>query len=285
MNPELAEITVLGDVRELEPYAAAAVGYDAIINLAAAHRDDVKPVELYHTTNVDGATRTAQVAERNDIRRIVFTSSVSVYGLNKPPSRETDSTDPFNAYSRSKLAAEEEYRRWYAAQPGRTLQIIRPSVIFGEHNRGNVYTLANQIRSGRFLMIGDGRNRKSMAYVGNVVEFLAQLLELGEGYRLLNYADKPDLNTNELVALLLKLLGRTPKMACHIPLWLGLLGGRCCDVVAKLAHRELSISAVRVEKFAASTVVDTTALEATGFVRPFTIADGLRRTMAAEFGS
>jgi nucleoside-diphosphate-sugar epimerase len=285
VKAQFADITVRGDVRELEPYAAAAAGYDAIINLAAVHRDDVQPVELYHTTNVDGARVTAEVAALDDIRRIVFTSSVAVYGLDKPPSRETDPTDPFNPYSVSKLAAEQAYRAWYDGAPGRVLQIVRPSVIFGENNRGNVYTLARQIRSGRFLTVGNGRNRKSMAYVGNVVEFLAEMLENGQGYRLLNYADKPDMSTNELVNTVKKALGRNPKLSIHLPLWLGMLGGHCFDLLAKLLRRELPISAIRVKKFAAETVVDTTALEATGFIRPFTIAEGLRRTIAAEFGS
>ncbi|MDR0435536.1 MAG: NAD-dependent epimerase/dehydratase family protein [Propionibacteriaceae bacterium] len=283
VNPELSDITVRGDVREVEPYLAAALDCDAIINLAAAHRDNVRPVELYHTTNVDGARVTTEVAERVGIQRIVFTSSVSVYGLNKPPSRESDPTAPFNAYSKSKLAAEQVYRAWYDAAAGRTLQIVRPSVIFGERNRGNVYTLAKQIKSGRFLTVGDGKNRKSMAYVGNVVEFLASLLEDGNGYRLLNYADKPDMSTNELVATIRGALGRDPKMTLRLPLWLGILGGRCFDLLAKLLRRELPISSIRIEKFAAETVVDTTALEATGFARTFTLAEGLRRTVAAEF--
>ena len=52
------------------------------------------------------------------------------------------------------------------------MTIIRPTVIFGEKNRGNVYNLLKQIASGKFLMIGKGQNRKSMAYVGNVVAFI-----------------------------------------------------------------------------------------------------------------
>ena len=59
----------------------------------------------------------------------------------------------------------------------RSLVIIRPTVIFGEGNRGNVYNLFRQIADRRFLMFGDGENKKSMAYVGNVAEFICHLLE------------------------------------------------------------------------------------------------------------
>lgn len=42
------------------------------------------------------------------------------------------------------------------------LTIIRPTVIFGEQNHGNVYNLLRQIAGGKFPMIGKGTNRKSM---------------------------------------------------------------------------------------------------------------------------
>ena len=50
-------------------------------------------------------------------------------------------------------------------------------MIFGERNRGNVYNLLKQISGGKFLMVGKGNNRKSMAYVGNIVAFIRFLIE------------------------------------------------------------------------------------------------------------
>lgn len=80
------------------------------------------------------------------------------------------------------------------------MTIIRPTVIFGERNRGNVYNLLKQIGSGRFLMVGKGTNYKSMAYVGNIVAFIKYNLDnVSIGYNVYNYIDKPDLNMNDLV--------------------------------------------------------------------------------------
>ncbi|MBL3955904.1 NAD-dependent epimerase/dehydratase family protein, partial [Bacteroides thetaiotaomicron] len=74
-------------------------------------------------------------------------------------------------------------QEWYDTHREWNIHILRPTVIFGEGNRGNVYNLLRQITSGRFLMVGDGENRKSMAYVGNVVAFIAFLIENNmEGY-------------------------------------------------------------------------------------------------------
>ena len=58
--------------------------------------------------------------------------------------------------------AENIYKDWFNEDPSkRTLIIIRPTVIFGEGNRGNVYNLLNQINSKKFAMFGNGKNKKS----------------------------------------------------------------------------------------------------------------------------
>ncbi|MDO5672137.1 MAG: NAD-dependent epimerase/dehydratase family protein [Actinomycetaceae bacterium] len=295
VNQAFADFTVNADVRDRVALHEASRGVDAIIHLAAAHRDDVKPVSLYQSVNVGGAQNVVQAAADNGVSTIIFTSTVALYGLDKENSRETDTPDPFNEYGRSKWEAEEVFRAWHTQgktlsegdatkESARKLLIVRPCVIFGEGNRGNVYTLAKQLSSGMFMTVGDGQNHKSMAYVGNVVEFLAQRLVDVQGYELYNYADKPDLSTQELVSILRKALNKHTGQSLHIPLELGMLGGKVFDVLAAIIRKPLPISSVRIKKFAASTVVNADALEALGFQRPYTLAEGLQRTINAEFG-
>ena len=53
------------------------------------------------------------------------------------------------------------------------------------------------------MMIGKGQNKKSMAYVGNIVAFIKfRLNNIELGYQIFNYADKPDFNMNELTHLI-----------------------------------------------------------------------------------
>jgi len=277
------QLTTVGDVRSAEELTVASAGHDAIVHLAAEHRDDVQPLALYEEVNVDGARALIAAAEANGIERIVFTSTVAVYGLDKNNAAEDSVPEPFNEYGRTKLAAETLFRAWAGASPKRSLTIVRPSVVFGEGNRGNVYNLAKQIASGRFLMVGDGSNRKSMSYVGNIVEFLADSLAAGPGVTLSNFADKPDLSTSELITLLRADMGITHSGGVRLPLWLGLAGGHVLDAVARLTRRTFPISAIRIRKFASDTTVNTERLLATGYTPRYSIEEALSRTIAAEF--
>ncbi len=150
------DITVIGDVRDQEQMDRELRGADVVVLLAAQHRDDVSPVSLYYDTNVGGMEVTLRAMERNGIHRIIFFSSVAVYGLNKKNPDENHPADPFNHYGKSKWQAEQVLQRWHESHPDWNIDIIRPTVIFGERNRGNVYNLLRQISSGKFLMVGKG---------------------------------------------------------------------------------------------------------------------------------
>lgn len=95
--------------------------------------------------------------------------------------------------------------------------IIRPTVIFGEQNRGNVYNLLRQIASGRFPMVGKGKNKKSMNYVENVAAFIEFCLNLEAGESLFNYFDEPAYDMNHLVLDVYKMLGKKRRTFCTGP--------------------------------------------------------------------
>jgi GlcNAc-P-P-Und epimerase len=278
-HPELTRIVDVRDRRSLED---AMSGADALFLLAAEHADDVRPVSLYHEVNVEGARNVCLAADQAGIDRILFTSSVAIYGLKAGNAAEDTPPDPFNEYGRSKLAAEAVLWRWYEEGPNRSLTIVRPVVVFGERNRGNVYNLVDAIHRRRFLMIGAGRNRKSMAYVGNVAGFLDWAAEQPRGLSVFNYADKPDLTTGELVDIVSRDLGR-PVPALRIPYALGLAGGAFLDLVSRATGRRFPISAVRIRKFCSDTVVDATKAHNAGFAPATALSEGLQRTIAHEF--
>ncbi|MDC0972683.1 NAD-dependent epimerase/dehydratase family protein, partial [bacterium] len=242
------------------------------------------PISKYYDTNVQGTQNVLDEMDRVGCKHLVFTSSVAVYGLNKVNPDENHPVDPFNHYGKSKWEAEKVIKAWYDKDPeGKSVTIIRPTVIFGEKNRGNVYNLLRQIASGKFLMIGKGQNRKSMAYVGNVVAFIKHRLELAEeGHHVFNYIDKPDLTMTSLLGVIEKSLNKEIP-SVRIPVWLGYLAGFGFDVLAFVTRKKLAISSVRVKKFVAITQFDATKVHSSGFKAPYTLEEGLDRTLNYEF--
>lgn len=276
------ELWVPCDIRDAAAVGDAIRGCSAIINLAAEHRDNVRPLSRYYETNVEGARQLCLAARERGIQKIVFTSSVAVYGFQNNAVDEAGPFVPFNAYGETKLQAEAVYREWASEDKSRSLIVVRPTVVFGEGNRGNVYNLMQQIASGRFLMVGSGENVKSMAYVGNVAAFLVHVLTMGPGERIFNYVDGPDMNTRDLVRHLRASLGLSPSIP-KIPKPVALAGGFMLDLVARLSGRTFPISAVRVRKFCESTQFRAVRAMESGFVPPFSLGEGLERTIRFDF--
>jgi nucleoside-diphosphate-sugar epimerase len=275
--------TLLADVREVENLRACIHEGAIVINLAAEHRDDVRPLTLYDDVNVGGARNLCTVAREKKVQTIIFTSSVAVYGFAPINTDEAGKIAPFNDYGRTKYEAEQVFKAWQSEAPNeRTLVIIRPTVVFGEQNRGNVYNLLRQIASGKFVMVGQGDNRKSMAYVENVAAFIEYSMSFKPGVHIYNYIDKPDFTMNSLVANVNRILGRSEKIGFRLPFAVGFLIGKGFDLVAAITGKRFAISSIRVKKFCANSVYDT-AIDKTGFVRPVPLEQAIAQTVRHEF--
>lgn len=259
-------------------------GCTTLINLAAEHRDDVLPTSKYYEVNVEGAKKICDDARRHSINQIIFTSSVAIYGFAEPGTAEDGPVNYFNEYGRTKYLAEQVYLSWQRESPDtRSLTILRPTVIFGEGNRGNVYNLCKQIAAHRFLMVGDGKNIKSMAYVKNVAAFLSFAVKFQAGIHVYNYIDKPDLNMNELIFLIRKQLFNRSGVGVRMPTILGLAIGLFFDAISKILRKPLPVSSLRVKKFVATTRFNS-AIASTGFRPPYALRESLIKTLEHEFG-
>ena len=275
--------TTVADVRSIEQLRSSIREHDLIVNLAAEHRDDVRPVSLYDDVNVGGARNICNVAREKSVQIIVFTSSVAVYGFAPIGTDESGNIDPFNDYGRTKYEAEQVFKTWQAEEPSeRTLVIIRPTVVFGEQNRGNVYNLLRQIAKGKFVMVGNGENRKSMAYVENVAAFIEHSLSFKPGVHIYNFIDKPDFTMNQLVGSVKRILGKEEKIGLRLPYAAGYAIGKGFDFVAAITGKRFPISSIRVKKFCANSVYNT-AIDETGFVPPVPLAQALEQTIRHEF--
>lgn len=281
ISKQFPDKSKIGDVRDIESLRRTISG-DIVINLAAVHRDDVRSKSEYKHTNVDGSENVALVCTEKGIKKIVFTSTVAVYGFAKPGADESGIINPFNEYGRTKFEAEEKLRAWQSSSQN-ALIIVRPTVIFGEGNRGNVFNLFNQIASGNFLMVGNGENKKSIAYIDNVVAFLEACISSDCRYGIFNYVDTPNLTMNELVSEVRHKLINKVGVGIRLPYFLGMSLGYIADYFSKLTNKNIPISSIRVKKFVSSTEFISSKGNLDNFVAPIPLLEGINRTLESEF--
>jgi nucleoside-diphosphate-sugar epimerase len=278
------ELRFAGDVRNTADLVETCRGCDVIFNLAAEHKDDVRPVSLYDDVNVQGARNVCAAAAELGIDEIIFTSTVAIYGFSEIELDESAPVNYINDYGRTKYEAESIFLEWAAGGPSRLLRMVRPTAVFGEGNRGNVYNLIRQLGKKHFVMVGNGENRKSIAYVGNVALFLVFLMELdGEQLEIFNYADKPDLQMKELVPVVRSAFGYGSSLPPRLPFWLIYPMAAILDGIALVLNKSFPVSRVRINKFRSNSQFSTARLQAAGFQPEFALDDALRQTIKTEF--
>jgi GlcNAc-P-P-Und epimerase len=283
LNPGSAEWRK-ADLNDTGQLKTALIGCTQIILLAAEWRDDIRPVSRYYDVNVGGTANVIEAAKSLGINHLIFTSSVSVYGHTTFEVEEDYPPQPINDYGKSKLLAEQELLNWASDSEGLALTIVRPTVIFGPGNRGNVWNLLRQMSHGPFVMIGNGQNRKSVAYVENISAFLIQCLTAKVGTHIFNYADKPDLSMTELTQLVGEQMNREAGSGSfRIPRSIAMPSAKLFDLASILLKRPFGITSERVMKFCANTQYSAAAVAATGFKPPVTIRDALAHTISTEF--
>lgn len=272
----------LADVRNIDQLMDSLSHGSIVINLAAEHFDNVLPESLYYDVNVIGAKNICDAASSKGINKIIFTSSVAVYGLQNNGVDERCELKPYNAYGRSKALAEQIFIQWQLHDPTvRSLTIIRPTVVFGEGNRGNFYNLIKAIASKKFIMIGSGKNIKSIAYVENIAAYIEYSISHGPGIHIRNYIDNPNYTIKELVYTIASHLNLKPKNNFHVPIFVGLLIGYFFDFLSYTFNKKFPISAIRIKKFTSNTYFKSINLEA-NFKQPHNINDSIRRTVLNE---
>ena len=268
---------IQGDVRIANDFQKSFEEIDCVINLAAVHRDSGHTIDEYWDTNDRGMQQLLAAMESYQVKRLVFTSSVAVYGEHDFEVCEETEPVPTSPYGASKLSAEKRVLDWVARDEARAATILRPCVVFGERNVANMYNLIRQIQSGWFFIAGAGENVKSLAYVGNLVAAIAFCLERSaHGVQTYNYVDKPDLTVKETVSNVSRTLGK-PRQPRHLPLSILALVARPFEMMSRLRGQVPTISSARVRKLAARTQFAATKIREAGFVPTVSLLEGIER--------
>lgn len=268
---------IRGDVRDPTAVGRAMDGCEAVLHLAAAHHDFGLTRETYFSVNEEGTRVVCQAMEDRAIDRLCFFSSAAVYGQ-EGAHNESEEPNPSHSYGESKLAGELVVREWCSRGQDRSCLIMRPTVVLGPGNYANMFKLIRQIDRRLFLPVGTGSNRKSMAFISNVVgATLHAWARHRDGMTIFNYADKPDLTSREIVETIYRCLGReAPRF--HVPLATALLLASPFDSLSGLLGKQVPISRQGIRKLAGVTsVFDASRIAESGYRAEVGLQEGILR--------
>jgi GlcNAc-P-P-Und epimerase len=271
---------IKGDIRNESQVFDAMKNCNIIIHLAAIWDDFSLNESEYFSTNVDGTQSVINAAKKHGIHTFLNYSSVSVYGETEEECLEV-MTDlkPNSPYGKSKLMAEKLFEDWCGENPDISVVHLRPSVVFGKYNYGNIYRLINQINSGLYFNIKKSRNSlKSITYVENLTNATLYLLErMKKGIEIYNYSDSPHMNTMQISDIIEKRFGK--RKGLTIPYYFAYILALPFDLIGKMTGKNIPISTVGVKKYCTQTLNSNSKIKQLGFNSSFSSIEGLEKTV------
>ena len=206
--PDVTEIE-LGSIDGATDWRAALTGVDAVVHLAAAtHGTDLTDESAqayYDATNVTATERLATAVADSAVGHFVFMSSIKVNGERSVvlggehhAFTPSDLAQPEDNYGRSKLRAEQLFGR-FADAGAFELTVLRPPLVYGPGQKGNMLRLMRWIVAGRMLPLASVSNRRSLIFVDNLADAVVCAIDRQGGRNRVYTLADADLSTPDLI--------------------------------------------------------------------------------------
>ena len=215
--------------------ALAAEKPDVVVHLAAQAgvRPSIVKPQLYVDVNVTGTLNLLDAMTAAGCRRLVYGSTSSVYGAgSKPPFTEQDVADrPISPYAATKRAAELLCATWHALH-GMRVTVLRFFTVYGPRQRPEmaIHKFARLMLAGQPIpRFGDGSSVRDYTYVDDILDGVVKAVDRDDGFDVFNLGESQMHSLDQLVALLAKELGVTPKIQ-QLPDQAGDVPATCADI-------------------------------------------------------
>lgn len=200
--------------------------FDYVFHLAAYAAEGLSHfIRRYnYRTNLIGSVNLINLSVLHNVKCLVFTSSIAVYGKNQLPMREELTPRPEDPYGISKYAVELDLAAAHE-QFGLDYIIFRPHNVYGEHqNIGDKYRnvigiFMNRILLGEPLTIfGDGEQTRAFSYIDDVAPVIARSVLVPEAYgEVFNVGGDQPYTVNELVETVRATMGAPSHPIVYLP--------------------------------------------------------------------
>ncbi|AFY66781.1 NAD-dependent epimerase/dehydratase family protein [Geitlerinema sp. PCC 7407] len=281
--PSIVSEVCVGTIDGKTDWRSPLEGVTEVVHLAArAHilRDDAADPEAeFRRVNVEGTLNLARQCAQAGVKHFVFVSSVgAIATLSDRALNETSPCSPDTPYGRSKLRAEDGLKA-IAQASGMTYTILRPTLVYGPGNPGNMERLMKLVRLGLPLPLGSIRNLRSFVYVENLVDAILCCLEHPEARnQTFVVSDGQDVSTPQLIQKIAQSAGY-PCRLFPCPVAVLQLLGRAGSLLQRATGRTLPINQDVVERLSGSLVVDSAKIRTTlDWQPPFSLEEGLIKT-------
>ncbi|MCC8042606.1 MAG: NAD(P)-dependent oxidoreductase [Oscillospiraceae bacterium] len=251
------------DVRNPIDLGIETTDRDIIFNLAAVHRTPGHKDIEYFETNIRGAENVTDYAEKQGIKRMLFTSSIAPYGPAEELKEETTLPTLETPYGISKLVAEKIHEKWQVKDSSRELTIVRPGVVFGKGEHGNFTRLYWGKRKRYFVYTGRKDTIKGGIYVKELVRFFKYCMIDGSypGSDIFNCTFEPAYTIEQIVETMKRATG----MKRHTFQLNGKLLIFVASIIGPLGGKKVGIHPARVKKLMVSTNVSGKKLMNSGY--------------------
>ncbi len=157
------------DINDCKLVRQAVAGADVIFHLAAKLHVNNPAENLrgeYFRVNVEGTRALMQAARAENVKRLLFFSTINVYGNSQPGElmNEDSALHPDSLYAETKIEGER------IALAGAPSVILRVAAVYGPRMKGNYPRLVEAIRRRRLALIGDCHNRRTLVHIEDVCD-------------------------------------------------------------------------------------------------------------------
>ena len=247
---------------------------ELVANLAAVHREPGHESQEYYKTNLLGAEGVCNWAEEVNCKNIIFTSSIAPYGPSETPKTEESLPVPVSAYGGSKLAAEKIHMAWQNSDPAnKRLTIVRPGVVFGGGEGGNVSRLIKAVLKRYFFYMGNKQTRKAGTYVKELCAAMLWVhysVKDDKLVRLFNMSMNPGPSMEEYVATICN-VADVKRSIPYVPFSVLYPASFFIDGLSRVFRVNQPISPVRIKKLVKSNNILPKYLEDHGYQYQYTL--------------
>lgn len=265
------------NVKDIETFHQLPDSVDLIANFAAIHREPGHKHSEYFNTNIPGAENVCNYARTVGCKRIIFTSSIAVYEPNELAKDERTVPAPISAYGSSKLAAEYIQIAWQKEREHeRKLVIVRPGVVYGPGEGGNVTRMIKALKRGYFVFIGNKAIRKASVYVKELCEIIDHLLfNNNSGISIVNAVVLNPPSIEDYVNVIKKITG-WKRIIPSIPFSLVYLVSCICSYSFKMVGKKSPIEPKMVKKLRMINNITSTVLRDNSFNYKYDLESAFR---------